>query len=103
MSGPVAQVRGVRKMRSPKAARARNVNKNKLVVDTLNRYFPQDRATFGKGESDSRDTVDCSGVFTMRQLVVDTLNRCFPGRTAPASARVSILSTVRDCNAARAF
>jgi len=44
-------VRGVNKMRSPKAKRVRNINKNKLVVDTINRYFPQDRASFGQGES----------------------------------------------------
>lgn len=37
-------------MRSPKAKRVRNINKNKLVVDTINRYFPQDRASFGQGE-----------------------------------------------------
>lgn len=43
------QVRGALKMRSPKAKRIRSVNKNKAVVETLNRYFPQDRAGFGKG------------------------------------------------------
>jgi hypothetical protein len=44
------QVRGALKMRSPKAKRIRSINKNKAVVDTLNRYFPQDRSSFGKGE-----------------------------------------------------
>lgn len=47
------QVRGVLKMRSPKAKRIRSVNKNKAVVETLNRYFPQDRAGFGKSECKS--------------------------------------------------
>ena len=44
------QVRGALKMRSPKAKRIRSINKNKAVVETLNRYFPQDRASFGKSE-----------------------------------------------------
>jgi hypothetical protein len=44
------QVRGALKMGSPKAKRIRSINKNKVVVETLNRYFPQDRASFGKGE-----------------------------------------------------
>jgi hypothetical protein len=48
------QVRGALKMRSPKAKRIRSINKNKAVVDTLNRYFPQDRASFGKGERTAR-------------------------------------------------
>lgn len=41
-------------MRSPKAKRIRSINKNKAVVETLNRYFPQDRASFGKGKHDAK-------------------------------------------------
>ena len=48
------QVRGALKMRSPKAKRIRSINKNKAVVETLNRYFPQDRASFGKGKHDAK-------------------------------------------------
>ena len=54
------QVRGALKMRSPKAKRIRSINKNKAVVETLNRYFPQDRASFGKGERDCK--VDIVGL-----------------------------------------
>lgn len=59
-SSVAVQVRGALKMRSPKAKRIRSINKNKAVVETLNRYFPQDRASFGKGERDGN--LDIVGV-----------------------------------------
>ncbi len=47
--GRAAQVRAVKKFRSPRAVRVQTVNKNKSLVETLSHFYPDNRDSFTGG------------------------------------------------------